>query len=623
MFVSGGNGNPGNPFDVVGDPVFTMEEAFNSRNVAGGVENIFINGGAYDKEVERVDYVYGGGITINSSENQSPDEYGFAFFERDANNNFGIAAITELDDDGNVIGLGDLVMFGQNGDPDTVDVGDDLNWGNANLTGFDDTARLNGTISNPTQSLDNVIGNQDIGGILITFQDLGIGDGETIFGYALFGGDQDNKNGGNLPSNTADSDNDGILDINEFANDTFYEQSTNATNGGGDLYGGGIIFEKVGSGSTTTILDPEGFVWDRNGNGEGSVDDSSVGAENADLTGVWSNNASDTNWGSAAGNIATNDWADNKQARFAAGTDASGNTYTVTVDGTDGVVKANALIFEEGTVTIDATNGGGIELNEVSNVNPFIDVQDGKTIVIEAPISGTDGFEFFDSVDDGGTLTLEGDNTISGTANVQEGTLELASTGGNQALGGIDTIEMNGGTLLLSKSDQINDTADIVFNGGNMTVNDVAGHEETLGTITLSADATIDFGSGDSIIRFDESNDLTTSIDWDGTSYLYLTNWSGNQVVGGGTDQIYFGTGLDGLSESQIAQIVFVDPFGPGSGIYPGILLEDGEFVPIPEPGTIAAGILLIGVGCVWEYHRRRRSVSGSAASDSRGPLFS
>jgi len=596
--IDGGNGSSSNPYNLVGQLPDTMEEAYNSRNLAAGVENMFINTDAtFNKSVERVDYVYQPGIKLQLGE--APVDYGFGFFERFANNKFGIAAITGIDASGNPTSYGDLVMFGD---------GTTLDYGNPDLTPYDDTARFLGTIADPYQEVDNgIIGNQNIGGVFITFDDLNVAASDTIYGYSLFAGDQDSKNGGNAPSGA---------NINAFGNDSVYEQSTNSTNGGGDLYGGGVIFQSNGSSGGSPLLPPGAVYWDKNG--------ATVGAgTGAALSDVWTNNINDDYWGGRDGDIPTFGWVADSRAIFSAGTSATGETYTVTV-GAGETVEARGIRVEEGTLTLASGDAASnIQLNQINGETPEIDVQDGLTTTISTSLTGTEGFDFRDTVSDAGNsqLILTGDNTISGTATVEEGTLELAGTGSNESLGNIDEIVMEGGTLLLSASDQVNDSADVTLDGGNITVSDNFDHEDTMGTLTLSDSATIDFGSratnDQSILRFADSTGQT----WAMGEILTIVNWSGNYspngqigvkdpnaTGGGGQDQLFFGSDLNGLSLSQISQIRFVDPAGLAPGTYEAIILSTGEIVPVPEPATVLTAALLLGFAFWTERRRRRQS---------------
>ena len=162
---------------------------------------------------------------------------------------------------------------------------------------------------------------------------------------------------------------------------------------------------------------------------------------------------------------------------------------------------------------------------------------------------------------------------------------------------------MEGGTLLLTDSNQIANNTRMVLGGGTW---DTDGNDEVVGSLTLSATSTLDLGDGDSIVEFADSSGESWSSD-----VLFITNWSGSEF-GGGTDQIYFGEDSGGLGSSQLGRIVFVDPFGNGRN-YGARILETGEIVPaVPEPATIGAGLALLLAAGGHQLWRRRR---GNAAS--------
>lgn len=196
------------------------------------------------------------------------------------------------------------------------------------------------------------------------------------------------------------------------------------------------------------------------------------------------------------------------------------------------------------------------------------------------------------------TYLVDGSTPLSGIGNFTKngsGTVRL-----DQSISVIagKLISVNSGTLLLGASDRIGDSSAMKLAGGTFAT---GGNSETLGTLTLSANSTIDLGSGASILSFGDSSART----WTGGTTLVINNWSGS-LTGGGTDQIYFGSNSNSLTSAQLAQIVFHDPFGPGSGDIPAIFLPSGEIVPIPEPGTVIAGFALVGM-LTWSERRALR----------------
>ena len=213
-----------------------------------------------------------------------------------------------------------------------------------------------------------------------------------------------------------------------------------------------------------------------------------------------------------------------------------------------------------------------------------------------------------------GTVRFTGDNSFSGETVVNNGRLELASL---DSLGGTSSVTVNsGGTLLFSgaTNNRVKNTAELVLNGNGSPVislqtaglsehgatNNTAG----IGPVTLQSSSIIDLGDGASVIAF--ANSLTKS--WTGTLSIY--NWTGNLLTGNGTDQVYFGTDITGLSALQLSQINFYSGSGTGFlGIASWGSDFDGEIVPvpIPEASTWIGGALVLGALCFSQRRRLQR----------------
>jgi len=209
-----------------------------------------------------------------------------------------------------------------------------------------------------------------------------------------------------------------------------------------------------------------------------------------------------------------------------------------------------------------------------------------------------------------GNWTLTAANTFTGTATVSAGVLKLNATG-NGAMGDVGSVVVNsGGTLLLGAANQINGSStagagSMTLGGGTFATGGFGQGSGMLGTLTLSTTSTIDLGAGTSVVHYAASNGQA----W--TGELVVLNWNGTIGSGGGTDQLFFGSSTTGLTSSQVNEIVFENPNGV-AGNYSAEILNTGEvvaFKPIPEPGTFAAGGLLMGLAAWWE--RRRRQVPG------------
>lgn len=80
----------------------------------------------------------------------------------------------------------------------------------------------------------------------------------------------------------------------------------------------------------------------------------------------------------------------------------------------------------------------------------------------------------------------------------------------------------------------------------------------------------------------------SSSQDWWPAAVLSVQNWHGS-LVGGGRQQIVFGTNANALTGQQLSQIQFSNPASLPHGTYPARILPNGEIVP-------DAGVPVLGV---------------------------
>jgi hypothetical protein len=177
-----------------------MEAVFDNRSYNIGTDNLFTNtGNTNSNNIERLDVIF------SPFSSTTPNEVGFAVFERGSGDEFKIAAITNINPaTGQPTAYGNLVSvtvanFGNNANPyEFVVLGKESNESNLRLS-FVSTAT------------------QNVRGVFLNLTALGVSSGQKIYGYSLFGNDI------TTVSHT-------LTDVN-----TFPTATTDASGGGMDL----------------------------------------------------------------------------------------------------------------------------------------------------------------------------------------------------------------------------------------------------------------------------------------------------------------------------------------------------------------------------------------------------
>jgi autotransporter-associated beta strand protein len=305
----------------------------------------------------------------------------------------------------------------------------------------------------------------------------------------------------------------------------------------------------------------------------------------------------------------------NSQVQLGSGTLSTGGNNTTTTFG--GVISGSGGLTKQGTGTFTLSGNNtytGATLIEKGTLrlgsSNRIDDASVVTVAATATFNLNNFNETIGGLSGSGSVTMGlGNLTFVNTTN-QAFSGIISGTGGvtmagsaTQTLSGENTftgtININSGTLLLGAPDVINNSVNMNLNGGTFAT---GGFSDTLNTLTLTADSTIDLGNGSSVLRFSDSSALA----WTSGTTLSITNWTG-LLEGGGTDQLYIGTNPSGVTTTQLSQIKFINPFGLPAGIYDARILSSGEIVPVPEPATILAALALLALAAWRERHRLRR----------------
>ena len=274
----------------------------------------------------------------------------------------------------------------------------------------------------------------------------------------------------------------------------------------------------------------------------------------------------------------------------------------------------NAMLVHNVLATQSATLSGAITVN-----NATWDIDTGDTLTISGAVSGNGGV----TKNGGGMLTLNGTNTYNGSTVINAGTLNATTA---NALGSNNTVQINGGTLLVGANGALNNMT-VTLNGTSTQVATLSFNSNYSGRIqklTLSSNSIIDLGPANNIAL--EFADMAM-----GFYNLSIYNWSGTTqwgtTYGSGTDTIFFGGGNYTASNIKFySGAVNSDSFvGSGFEVMPQTTLEGGftghYILPVPEPETWATAVILLVGGMVWFLKRARHPLKKKAVPIPHGSL--
>ncbi len=197
-----------NTFNMLPEFESNMNLFFDGRTYNKGTDNFFDNtSGTNKNNIERLDWILAAGYATST-----PIKVGFTVFERGVDNNhdpFCMAAILSLDANGDPASYGPIVRVAT------------ANYGNI------PTSALNYRILKAPQGsnlLDAGTGNQNRGGVFLSYANLGIAANTTVYGYSLFAND--------LPTTPTPTS----ANLVSFTNATYFPLNTGNA-GGIDLVG--------------------------------------------------------------------------------------------------------------------------------------------------------------------------------------------------------------------------------------------------------------------------------------------------------------------------------------------------------------------------------------------------
>ena len=183
-----------------------------------------------------------------------------------------------------------------------------------------------------------------------------------------------------------------------------------------------------------------------------------------------------------------------------------------------------------------------------------------------------------------GVMTLSGTNNYSGTTTVSGGTLNLNKTAGGDAIAGAVVVD-SGAILLLSSSDNVENTAAVTLSGGTITRG--TGVSETFGALTLNGNSFLNFGG------VSEAANLAFGALSLGVYNVSVSGFALN-------NQLKYAAASEDDGLSLLSRFSFDNSYTTS--------FNTGTFTitAIPEPSTYVAAIGLLAL-LVWPLCRRQR----------------
>ena len=147
----------------------------------------------------------------------------------------------------------------------------------------------------------------------------------------------------------------------------------------------------------------------------------------------------------------------------------------------------------------------------------------------------------------------------------------------------VSNIVMNSGASLTRMGGTVSQSGLVTMAGARMFAGPA---QQQFGPLQLIAglsatNSSLFFPTNSCTVVLGDSHGLV----WTPEATLTIQNWAGGPL-GGGPQQLIFGTGASALTAQQLKQILFHNPPGLAPGLYPGMMLSNGEVVPNQLPAT-------------------------------------
>ncbi|BAU40646.1 cadherin-like domain-containing protein [Leptolyngbya sp. O-77] len=440
----------GNVLNLRPSRINTMEQALLGNVINRGVDNVFANQGDNNiNNIERIDFIASGGLTAPTAANLN--DIGFLLLERGGNDPLTIAAITAVDASGNPTAYGPLQVVPA------------MAWG---ASGFNlATAVLNDMGAGGNPRFSSNIGAQNIGGVFLSYSALGIGAGQTFFGYSVFPNDV----GTDLVNLT----------------DAALNSSSASGQGGLDLVAGGGIFVRSGSNLAPTLnLDPFNITGGPNDfNFQATFTGSAIAITAPNASGFDpNNNGADIE----TLTISVNAPNGNNEVLSIGGTPfilGTANSGTVTIGSTTFAVSVS---ISGTTATLTITRNGGGDLSNAAVSALLQSLQYNNTASSPSPSP-----RVFSFIANDGTLNS---NTVTSTIGINVPSVNNPPIDGNETLSVAEDNPLSG-NLLSNATDADGDPLSITtFTIGSTTY--TAGDTATIpgvGTLVINANGTFTF----------------------------------------------------------------------------------------------------------------------------------